>query len=71
MGHWNHQSDPTPFVLAEYNAGASRAQRWSGGNGVAEMPERQFLQKIDFPQRIDTSSRLLIATNSIGARGRM
>jgi soluble lytic murein transglycosylase-like protein len=35
--------------LAEYNAGASRAQRWSGGNGVAEMPERQFLQKIDFP----------------------
>jgi soluble lytic murein transglycosylase-like protein len=35
--------------LAEYNAGASRAQRWSGGNGVAEIPERQFLQKIDFP----------------------
>jgi len=49
MGQWNHQSDPTAFVLAEYNAGASRAQRWSGGNGVAEMPERQFLQKIDFP----------------------
>jgi soluble lytic murein transglycosylase len=49
MGHWNHQSDPTPFALAEYNAGASRAQCWSGGNGVAEMPERQFLQKIDFP----------------------
>jgi hypothetical protein len=35
---WNPQSDPTPFVLAEYNAGASRAQRLSGGNGVAEMP---------------------------------
>src|SRR5258708_2282673 len=31
------------------NAGASRAQRWSGGNGVAEIPEYQFLQKIDFP----------------------
>src|SRR5215813_13696400 len=27
--HWNHQSDPIPFALAEYNAGASRAQRWS------------------------------------------
>jgi soluble lytic murein transglycosylase len=32
MEHWNHQSDPTPFALAEYNAGASRARRWSGGN---------------------------------------
>jgi soluble lytic murein transglycosylase len=49
MEHWTHQSDPIPFALAEYNAGASRAQRWSGGSGVAEMPERQFLQKIDFP----------------------
>jgi len=49
MAHWDHQSDPTPFALAEYNAGASRAQRWSGGNHVAEIPERQFLQKIDFP----------------------
>jgi soluble lytic murein transglycosylase len=47
--HWTHQSDPIPFALAEYNAGASRAQRWSGGNGVAEVPEHQFLEKIDFP----------------------
>jgi soluble lytic murein transglycosylase len=49
MEHWTHQSDPIPFALAEYNAGASRAQRWSGGNGLSEIPERQFLQKIDFP----------------------
>jgi len=49
MEHWDHQSDPVPFALAEYNAGASRAQRWSGGNGVADISERQFLQKIDFP----------------------
>lgn len=49
MEHWDHQSDPIPFALAEYNAGASRAQRWSGGNGVADISERQFLQKIDFP----------------------
>ena len=27
----------------------ARARRWSGGNGVTEIPERQFLQKIDFP----------------------
>ena len=49
MEHWNHQSDPTAFALAEYNAGASRAQRWSGGKGVAEISEREFLEKIDFP----------------------
>ena len=49
MEHWTHQSDPTPFALAEYNAGASRAQRWSGGNGIAEISEHQFLEKIDFP----------------------
>jgi soluble lytic murein transglycosylase len=47
--HWDHQSDPIPFALAEYNAGASRAQRWSGGNGVADVSEHQFLQNIDFP----------------------
>jgi soluble lytic murein transglycosylase len=49
MAHWDHQSDPIPFALAEYNAGASRAQRWSGGNGVADMAEHQFLERIDFP----------------------
>src|SRR5262249_39240784 len=49
MEHWDGQSDPIPFALAEYNAGASRAQRWSGGNGVTDISERQFLQNIDFP----------------------
>src|SRR5215470_9205638 len=49
MEHWNHKSDRIPFALAEYNAGASRAQRWSGGKGVAEISEREFLRKIDFP----------------------
>ena len=49
MEHWDQQSNPIPFALAEYNAGASRAQRWSGGNGGADISERQFLQKIDFP----------------------
>ena len=47
--HWDHQPDPIAFALAEYNAGASRAQRWSGGNGLSEVSERQFLQNIDFP----------------------
>jgi soluble lytic murein transglycosylase len=46
---WNAQSDPIPFALAEYNAGASRAERWSGRNSAADIPAKQFLQNIDFP----------------------
>jgi soluble lytic murein transglycosylase len=46
---WAAQSDPIPFALAEYNAGASRVERWSGGNGVTDISVRQFLQNIDFP----------------------
>jgi soluble lytic murein transglycosylase len=49
MEHWAHQSDPIPFALAEYNAGASRAHRWAGGNGVADISEQEFRQKIEFP----------------------
>ncbi|HZS18899.1 MAG TPA: transglycosylase SLT domain-containing protein [Candidatus Udaeobacter sp.] len=45
---WAAQSDPAPFALAEYNAGASRAERWSGGS-VSDIPVKQFLQNIDFP----------------------
>ena len=47
--HWETQSDPLPFALAEYNAGASRAQRWSGGDGVAPIAPQTFLKRIDFP----------------------
>src|SRR5438128_119716 len=31
--HWKHQADPLPFALAEYNAGASRAQRADAKTG--------------------------------------
>ena len=47
--HWETQSDPMPFALSEYNAGASRAQRWSGGDGVAPVASETFLRRIDFP----------------------
>jgi soluble lytic murein transglycosylase len=47
--HWKHQTEPLPFALAEYNAGASRAQRWTGGNDMADIPVKAFLQNIDFP----------------------
>jgi soluble lytic murein transglycosylase len=48
MDHWKHEADPVPFALAEYNAGASRAQRWSGNTG-ADISVRTFLSNVDFP----------------------
>ncbi|MFL6584781.1 MAG: lytic transglycosylase domain-containing protein [Chthoniobacterales bacterium] len=47
--HWHGQADPTPFALAEYNAGAMRAQRWAGGADVAAVHEKDFRSNIDFP----------------------
>ena len=47
--HWNGETDPIPFALAEYNAGASRAQRWSGGSSSVDVPADEFLRRIDFP----------------------
>lgn len=49
MQRWAAQSDPIPFSLAEYNAGASRAQRWAGGDETSPIPAKEFLQNIDFP----------------------
>src|SRR6266480_3016906 len=48
MLHWEQQPDPIPFALAEYNAGASRVQRWADGNAVGPITPRQFLANIDF-----------------------
>ena len=62
--HWKLQSDPVPFALAEYNAGASRAQRWS----KAALPKHRrgrFSRTSIFPQRGSTSSQSSIAINSI------
>ena len=49
LGHWRNQQDPVPFALAEYNAGASRAQRWAGGDNEAVVPPDKFRDSIDFP----------------------
>jgi peptidoglycan lytic transglycosylase len=47
--HWEKARDPTPFALAEYNAGASRAQRWAGGDGKKPISPSAFQKNIDFP----------------------
>jgi peptidoglycan lytic transglycosylase len=49
MQHWQKAGDPTPFALAEYNAGASRAQRWAGGDRARPISARAFQKNIDFP----------------------
>ena len=49
LKHWEEQPDAIPFALAEYNAGASRAQRWGGGASSGPMPGDDFLRNIDFP----------------------
>jgi DNA polymerase/3'-5' exonuclease PolX len=40
-----------PFKVRAYTnaARASRAQRWTGGNDVADIPVKTFLKSIDFP----------------------
>ena len=47
--HWQNQSNPVPFALAEYNAGASRALRWAGGDDTKPVAPKVFLANIDFP----------------------
>ena len=48
LQRWQREQDPLPFALAEYNAGASRAQRWAGGN-TAVLSSDTFRGNIDFP----------------------
>ena len=69
--HWETLSDPMPFALAEYNAGASRAQRWSGGNGVDAVPAQTFLKKIDFPGTRKYVDSILARYEFYKRRGRM
>src|SRR4029453_4144546 len=47
--HWDHQKKPAVFALAEYNAGASRAQRWANNDTTSPMSDRAFRNNIDFP----------------------
>src|SRR5437762_10572305 len=69
--HWGHQTDPLPFALAEYNAGASRAQRWSGGNSVADIPANKFRQNIDFPGTRNYIDSIIERYKFYQRRGRM
>ena len=68
LDHWQTESDALPFALAEYNAGASRAQRWVGDGGISA---RDFLAKIDFPATRQYVKSILDRYAFYKKRGRM
>jgi soluble lytic murein transglycosylase len=68
--HWKHESDPLPFALAEYNAGASRVDRWSG-HGVGDVPAKTFLKNIDFPATRKYVESIMDRYKFYQRRGRM
>jgi soluble lytic murein transglycosylase len=68
--HWENQVDPTPFALAEYNAGASRAQRWAGGDD-AVIPPDTFRANIDFPGTRKYVDSVMARLEFYKRRGRM
>jgi soluble lytic murein transglycosylase len=67
---WKTQADPVPFALAEYNAGASRAQRWAGGDN-ASIASKDFLRNIDFPATRKYVESILERYRFYKRRGRM
>jgi soluble lytic murein transglycosylase len=69
--HWQAQPDPLPFALAEYNAGASRVQRWLGGNEAVPVSRKDFLRRIDFPATRKYVEQIIARYNFYKRRGRM
>lgn len=68
--HWQAQPDATPFALAEYNAGATRAQRWANNGGHA-MEEEVFRGNIDFPGTRKYVESIIARRDFYKRRGRM
>lgn len=69
--HWQNQADPIPFALAEYNAGASRAQRWAGGNDAKAIAADTFRANIDFPGTRKYVDSIIARYEFYKRRGRM
>ena len=68
LDHWQIESEPLPFALAEYNAGPSRAQRWVGADGITA---NQFLNNIEFPATRSYVQSILKRYEFYKKRGRM
>ena len=70
LEHWETQPEPLPFALAEYNAGASRVQRWTGSEGGV-VTAKEFLGRIDFPATRKYIESILERYSFYKQRGRM
>ncbi len=68
LDHWQNESEPLAFALAEYNAGPSRAQRWVGPDGITT---NQFLDNIEFPATRSYVQSILKRYAFYKRRGRM
>jgi soluble lytic murein transglycosylase len=68
LDHWQNESEPLAFALAEYNAGPSRAQRWVGADGITSS---QFLDNIEFPATRSYVQSILKRYAFYKRRGRM
>ncbi len=71
MQHWKMQADPIPFALAGYNAGASRAQRWAGGDDAGAISASEFRSNIDFPGTRNYVDTVMARLEFYKRRGRM
>ena len=71
LQHWQNQPDPTPFALAEYNAGARRAQRWASSPEAGAMHEEVFRANIDFPGTRGYVDSIIARRDFYKRRGRM
>ncbi len=72
MQHWEGQTEPIPFALAEYNAGASRAHRWAGGSDKTRAVEADsFQSNIDFPGTKKYVESIIARLQFYKRRGRM
>jgi len=69
--HWEQQSNPIPFALAEYNAGASRVQRWASTSTKANLSRKDFLASIDFPGTRNYVDTVIARYHFYKRRGRM
>jgi soluble lytic murein transglycosylase len=71
LQHWEQQPDPLPFALAEYNAGASRVQRWAGANAESPISPDEFLARMDFKGTRNYVDTVIARYQFYKRRGRM
>ncbi|MDQ2868510.1 MAG: lytic transglycosylase domain-containing protein [Verrucomicrobiota bacterium] len=69
--HWQKQPQPAAFALAEYNAGASRAQRWANNDPESTLADEKFRASIDFPGTRKYVDSILARYRFYRQRGRM